>query len=179
MLILLVAALALTLAACGGDDDGGASQTATAGASLGPSTTASKTPAPSKSPTPTPGPTTAAPTPVGPTLAPGVKNIGSGTINFVLAPNGQFPIDGVALIQPPNQPPPCAAFVFAFSWQITNPNPPGDRAVFWQMNQQGVITDVASGPDGAASVGCGQLIAFNKTSDPVTVSVYYVQGATQ
>ncbi len=167
------------MTACGGDDNGGASTTATSSGSLGPSASGSKTPAPSKSPTKTPVPTAAAATPVGPTPAPGVKKIGDGTITFALAANGQFPIDGLALIQPPTQAPPCTAFVFGFSWQITNPYPPGDTAVFWQVNQQGVITDVASGPDGMATVGCGQLMASNKTSEQLTVSVYYVQGEKQ
>jgi len=180
MLILLVAALALAAAACGGDDDnGGASTTATGSGSPGPSASGTKTPAPSKSPTKTPAPTAAVVTPAVPTLAAGVKKIGDGTMTFVLAANGQFPIDGQGLVQPGTQAPPCASFVFAFGWQITNPYPPGDKAVFWQINQQGVVSDVASGPAGTASVGCGQLIALNKTSDPVSVSVAYVQGSTQ
>jgi hypothetical protein len=51
-----------------------------------------------------------------------VQQIGEGTINFVLVANGQFPIDGLGLIQPGTQR--RAVFVFAFSWQITDPYRP-------------------------------------------------------
>jgi len=103
-----------------------------------------------------------------------VQQIGEGTINFVLVANGQFPIDGLGLIQPGTEAPPCAAFVFAFNWQITDPYPPGDSQVTWEIIAQDNRNEVASGAAGTASVGCGQLIALNNGPDQIGVSVHYI-----
>ncbi len=129
--------------------------------------------------TQTTAPTPAGPSPVAPTLDTGVSQIGEGTISFVLVPNGQIPIDGLGLIQAGTETPPCAAFVFAFSWQITDPFPVEDNQVAWKITRQDSIDDVAAGADGTATVGCGQLNVINTGPDQVTVSVHYLQGAIQ
>jgi hypothetical protein len=194
LLLVFLTAIALVAgAACGGDDDddnggvdgngtvspavnGSPSPSATGG---GVSASASPNGTEPAGETSTPRPTSSAPTPVKPALDAGVQQVGEGTIGFVLVPNGQFPIDGLGLIQPGTEPPPCAAFVFAFSWQITDPYPPGDSQVTWQIVAQDSRDDVASGAAGTASVGCGQLIASNNGPDQIDVSVHYVQGAIQ
>ena len=191
LLISLAATALLAVAACGGDDDddnGGVDGNGTASpapsGSLSPSATgggvsASASPNGTEPAGETPRPASSAPTPVKPALDAGVQQVGEGTISFVLVPNGQFSIDGLGLIQPGTEPPPCAAFVFAFSWQITDPYPPGDSQVTWQIIAQDSRDDVASGAAGTASVGCGQLIASNNGPDQIGVSVHYVQGAIQ
>lgn len=189
ILLIALAAVALTLAACGDDDDDGAgdgSASPAVSGSLSPSATgADKSPGASPGETdganvtPTPVPTPSGPTPVAPTLDTGVKQIGEGTISFVLVPNGQIPIDGLGLIQAGAETPPCAAFVFVFSWQITEPYPAGDNQVAWKITRQDSTEDVAAGAGGAATVGCGQLTVINTGPDQVTVAVHYLQGAIQ
>jgi hypothetical protein len=114
-----------------------------------------------------------------PTLAAGERKVGEGTIDFVLPPNGEFNLDGQQLFQPGDEVPPCAAFRFSFDWQITDPYPPGDNTVQWRITNQDVTEDVAEGPDGAATVGCGQLTATNPASVELSVAVHYVQGSTE
>jgi hypothetical protein len=191
LLVSLAATALLAVAACGDDDDdGGVDGNGTASPAVSGSPSASATAGPgsaSAAPnetdasieTPTLQPTSAAPAPGKPALEAGVQQIGEGTINFVLVANGQFPIDGLGLIQPGTEAPPCAAFVFAFNWQITDPYPPGDSQVTWEIIAQDNRNEVASGAAGTASVGCGQLIALNNGPDQIGVSVHYVQGAIQ
>lgn len=188
--MIALASVTLAFAACGDDDDNDSTDGSPASSTSGspsPSETAGGE-SPGASPgttdvaTITPAPTAATPsgpTPVTPKLDAGVNQIGEGTITFTLLPNGQLPIDGLGLIQAGKETPPCAAFVFAFSWQITNPFPVGDNTVAWKMTQQGSTEDVAAGPAGTATVGCGQLTVINTGPDQVNVAVHYIQGATQ
>lgn len=185
ILLIGLTSVALAFAACGDDDDDGAADGSQTPASGSPAASGTGTPAASPdesgdaSATATPVETPAGPSPVAPTLDAGVKQIGEGTISFTLLPNGQFPIDWLTLIQPGTETPPCAAFVFAFSWQITKPYPVGDNEVSWKITRQGVTEDVASGADGTATVGCGQLTITNTGPDEATISIHYLQGAIQ
>jgi len=175
------AAVVLTFAACGDDDDDRdrSATPTTSGSATGDAESPGSSPDDTGAPdaTETPEPTTAAPTPIAPTLAAGVRKIGEGTINFVLAANGLFGIDGLALIQPGTETPPCAAVVFSFDWQITEPYPPGGNTVQCRITSQDITEDVAAGPDGAATVGCGQLTAVNPGSAQISVAVHYIQGS--
>ncbi|HET8943929.1 MAG TPA: hypothetical protein VFO59_04040 [Dehalococcoidia bacterium] len=185
---VLIAVSVLVIAACGDDDDddgvenGSASPTASrspsaTGADETPQASPDGTGQPSLSPTP--APTAAAPTPRPPSLAAGVRKIGEGTMTFTLLPEGEFPLDPLALIQPGTTAPPCAAFVFAFSWQITDPFPPGANTLIWRITRQDVTEDVGLGASGSDTVGCGQLMAVNDGPDTINVSVWYIQGEIQ
>lgn len=190
LLVGLVTA-AIALAACGGDDDDGNAPDATGspspavsqspGAATGQDETPPASPDGGESPqaNQTPRPTQAAPTPKPPGLDPGVSKIGDGTMTFVLVPSGQFFVDALGLIQPGTETPPCAAFVFSFSWQITDPFPVRDNSVTWRLTRQDATEDVGSGAAGTAAVGCGQLAAVNMGADEVTISLHYFQGAIQ
>lgn len=185
ILSILTVLAVLMLAACGGDDEGdksastSASPSASASASQSPRASPANTGSVADNGTPAPvqgtPSTTAAPPPAEPPLGPGVTKIGSGTMTFVIAPNGSFPVDGYALVQGA-EPPPCAAFVFAFRWEITNPSPPGDASIAWEITRQDIRQEVASGAQGTATVGCGMLTAVNRSQTTLTVSVHYVQG---
>lgn len=185
---ILIAVSALLIAACGDDDDeaGNGSVSPTAGGSPS-ATNGDETPDASPDgteqpvPTLTLSPTSNAPTPTprAPSLDAGVKKIGEGTMTFSLVPGSQFPVDGYGLIQPGTTPPSCAAFVFAFTWQVTDPFPPGANRVTWRITRQDGTEDVGSGAAGTATVGCGQLTATNDGADAISVSVWYVQGETQ
>lgn len=180
---ILIAVSALLIAACGDDDDEAGNGSVSPTASGSPSATGADE-TPDASPdgtgqpagTPTTQPTGAAPTPA---LDPGVKKIGEGTMTFILIPGGQFPVDGLGLIQPGTATPTCAAFVFAFAWQITDPFPPGSNAMTWRITQGDSTEDVGSGADGTATVGCGLLTAMNTGPATISVSVRYVQGEIQ
>jgi hypothetical protein len=194
LLLIGAAAAAVILAACGDDDDddgggdgAGADTSATASATLSPSG-----PAGDQSPgvstdvtatatsTPVPATPTAPPLPPKPSLGDGVQQVGEGTTTFVIEPNGIHQIDGLYLLQLQGvDPPPCAAFVLAFSWLITNPSPPTGQQVVWEIIRQDARDPVASGPEGSTTVGCGQLLAMNPGTQTISVSVYYVQGAIQ
>jgi len=187
ILLIALAAVALTLAACGDDDDDGlgdGSASPAANGSATPSATGADE-SPGASPdetdganvTPTPVHTPAGPTPVAPTLDTGVRQIGEGTINFTLVPNSQVPIDGLGLVPAGAETPPCAAFVFAFNWSITDPYPVGGNQVAWRITRQDSTEDVAAGADGKAKVGCGRLTVINTGPDQVTVAVHYLLGA--
>jgi len=187
LLLIGLASVALTFAACGDDDDAtdGSPTPSASGSSSPAATGADETPGASpdetdgEGATVTPVPTASGPTPLAPTLDAGVAQIGEGTINFTLPPNGQVPIDGLGLIQAGKETPPCAAFVFAFSWQITEPYPAEGNQVAWKITRQDTTEDVASGADGKATVGCGLLTVINTGPDEVTIAVHYVQGAIQ
>lgn len=182
-----MAACTVALAACGDDDDTGdgaspsatgsasASESPSGGTSASPSATdgaaATATPAEGGSPTPV------APVPV---LDANVRKIGEGTISFVLVPGQSSPIDPIGLpLQTGATPPPCAAFVFSFGWQVTKPNPPGDARVTLKIDRQGVVEQVASAASGTATVGCGLLTTVNEGDGEVTVSIHYLQGEIQ
>jgi hypothetical protein len=197
-LLIGLAATALILAACGGDDDDEAGnagdaneRSATPTASGSPSVTgADESPGATSvgaSPgatgasqaTPTAAPTAAVPPPGKPGLDEGVAQVNEGILNFVIPANGQFEIDSLGLVPSGTDPPPCGTFEFAFSWRITDPYPPSSEQVVWELIYQDARQDVASGAEGSASVGCGQLLAGNNNPRPIAVSVYYVVGQIQ
>lgn len=186
ILFVLMTICTVALTACGDDDDtgDGASPSATGpvssaspsgDASASPSSTgsgaATATLAPSGSPAPD------APVPV---LDANTRKIGEGTISFVLIPGQSSPIDPIGLPLPAGAtPPPCASFVFAFGWQITKPNPPGEAKVTFKIDRQGAVEQVAAGASGTSSVGCGLLTAVNEGDGEISVSMHYFQGEIQ
>ena len=180
-----MAIFTVALAACGDDDDtgDGASPSATGSASASPSggTSASPSATGGAAATATPAeggsPTPVAPVPV---LDANATKIGEGTISFVLVPGQSSPIDPIGLpLQAGAVPPPCAAFVFSFGWQVTKPNPPGEARVTFKIDRQGVVEQVASAVNGTASVGCGLLTTVNEGDGEVSVSIHYLQGEIQ
>lgn len=186
-LFILLTVLALSLAACSGDgdDSGGVGPTPSVGASPAPTSPATGDQSPIESPGDTsapPGetaaPVGATPTPAvaeqppAPTLEEGVTRIGEGVITFALVPNGQFLINGLGLLQPGTEAPSCDAFRFAFAWNSA----PGDGSVTWELINGDVRQEVAAGATGSATVGCGQLMAENRGTETLTVSVRYIQG---
>lgn len=185
ILLVLMATFAVALAACGDDDDtgDGASPSATESASASPSDGTSASPSATgggaATATPASGGSPAPDAPV-PVLDANTKKIGEGTISFVLVPGQSSPIDPIGLPLPAGAtPPPCAAFVFSFGWQVTKPNPPGDAKVTFKIDRQGVVEQVASGASGTASVGCGLLTAVNEGDGEMSVSMHYFQGEIQ
>jgi hypothetical protein len=104
-----------------------------------------------------------------------VQEIGGGTISFYLVPSGVHQFEGRGLLQGAD-PPPCDAYSFAFSWMIVNPSPPTGQEVAWEVIEGDERQSVASGAEGATSVGCGQLLATNLGTQTILVSVYYVHG---
>lgn len=191
-LLFFLAVLALVLGACGGGDDDDVGDAGSPAASVSPMSSADgRTPAASPTEatsdggeateapaarTPTPAPALPPPEP---SLEGGAQKVGSGTMTFTLLPSGQFPIDPLGLLPAGTTPPACDVFVFAFTWEITSPDPPGSEQVVWETVSGEQRQQVAAGAEGEASVGCGQLFAVNRGANTLVVGLHFVQGARQ
>ena len=161
------AALALA-AACGGDDDE-TTPTETAGG---------LTPVGTKDATPTPLATgvAVAPTPAEPTLDEELKEITSGSSDESIAAGGSWSIDTAAFAEDASL---CTNFAFDYTWQVQDPFPTVNVDLIWQFTRAAGTVEVASGPAGEQSIGCGLLEALNRGAGPITVAIRYRVGAIE
>ncbi|MCH7810983.1 MAG: hypothetical protein IH863_10435 [Chloroflexi bacterium] len=165
------AALALALA-CGGDDD----------ATTPSETPGGLTPVGTKDATPTPLATGGAvpPAPADPTLDEELREIASGSFDETIAAGDSWSIDtvvfseddagGVSL---------CTNFAFDYAWQVQDPFPPDGVDLIWRFTRAAGTVEVASGPAGEQSVGCGLLEALNRGAGPISVAIRYRVGAIE
>jgi hypothetical protein len=163
----VLAALALA-AACGGDD-GATTPTDTAGA---------LTPVGTKDATPTPLATNDAgpPAPGDPTLDEQLAEIASGSFDETIAAGESWSIDTAAFAEDESL---CANFSFDYTWQVQDPFPPDGVDLIWQFTRAAGTVEVASGPAGEQSVGCGVLEALNRGAGSITVAIRYRVGAIE
>lgn len=158
------AALALA-AACGGDSE--TTPTDTPGG---------LTPVGTKDATPTLLPTvTGAPTPVDPTLDEELTEIASGNFDETIAAGSSWSIDTAAIAGDA----PCTNFAFDFTWQLQDPFPPDGVDLVWQFTREAGTVEVANGPDGEQSVGCGVLEALNRGAGTIALAIIYRAGAIE
>lgn len=165
----LAAAVTLALIlACGGDDDDGGGEVVDV------------TPVGTKDATPEPvpvDPETGIPEPVEPELDEELTEIARGELEAVIDPGGSYEIDPEALAADAGASDPCANFQFDFSWQITDPYPPEGTALVWKFANDTSEFEVASGPAGNQSVGCGLLRAENGAAATITVAIKYAMAS--
>ena len=161
------AALALA-AACGGDDDA-TTPTDTPGA---------LTPVGTKDATATPLATGGAvpPTPADPTLDEELREIASGSFDETIAAGDAWSIDTAAFAEDVSL---CTNFAFDYAWQVQDPFPPDGVDLIWRFTRAAGTVEVASGPAGEQSVGCGLLEALNRGAGPITVAIRYRVGAIE
>ena len=161
------AALALA-AACGGDD-GEATPTGTPGG---------LTPIGTKDATPTPlvsdgaGP----PSPLDPTLDEELTEIASGSFEETTAAGDSWSIDTETFAEDGSL---CTNFSFDFTWQVQDPFPPAGVDLIWQFTRAAGTVEVANGPAGEQSVGCGVLEVLNRGAGTITVAILYRVGAIE
>ncbi len=161
------AALALA-AACGGDDDE-TTPTDTPGV---------LTPVGTKDATPTPLDTggVVPPTPADPTLDEELREIASGSFDETIAAGDSWSIDTAAFAEDGSL---CTNFAFDYTWQVQDPFPPDGVDLIWQFTRAAGTVEVASGPAGEQSVGCGVLEALNRGAGTITVAIRYRVGAIE
>ena len=163
--LFLVLALSL-FAACSGDDDGGAS--------------VDVTPVGTKDATPTPGPIASgagAPKPVDPQLDEELTEVARDELEAAIDPGGSYEINPEALAEDAGVTDACDNFQFDFSWQVTDPYPPDGVSLSWQFDNDSEQFEVASGPAGNQSVGCGLLRAENRGEQTTVLAIKYAIGA--
>jgi hypothetical protein len=73
----------------------------------------------------------------------------------------------------------CTNFAFDFTWQVQDPYPPDGVELIWQFTRAAGTVEVASGPAGEQSVGCGVLEALNRGAGAITVAIRYRIGAIE
>ncbi len=155
--IALVLCLGAVFATCGDGQEGASSRESTA-----PTATGEK-----------------APPPPLPELAAGLQRLSEGTFETTIQPGGRAGFDPLQLpLDTGVEQPSCAAFVFAFSWQVKDPYPPENVDVSWLSTRAGGPEEVASGASGTATVGCGFLETANNSTFAVTVQARYVIAST-
>jgi hypothetical protein len=163
-LTLAISAILAFAIACGGDDDG------TEGEAV------DVTPVGTKEATPEPAPVdpgNGVPEPVEPELDEELTEIARGDLEAVIDPGGSYEIDPEGIAADSGALDPCANFQFDFSWQITDPYPPDGTALSWKFANDTSEFEIASGPSGNQSVGCGLLRAENGGAAPITVAIKY------
>ncbi len=163
----LLVALAMA-AACGGDDDATTPTDAADGL----------TPVGTKEATPTPLATDDAgpPAPADPTLDEALAEIASGNFDEAIAAGGSWSIDTAAFAEDESL---CANFAFDYTWQVQEPFPPDGVDLIWQFTREAGTVEVANGPAGEQSVGCGVLEALNRGAGSISVAIRYRVGAIE
>jgi hypothetical protein len=181
-LLTLALALGAMLAAC--DGGGGTDKP-----SPGPAATATATAEPTAAPSPTAGPTgapspTAEPQETPHAAAPAVPgnvtllDIGKMTLNLDAGETYEF--DPLQVAQDQGvEPPPCAAFVFLFAWQVRDPYPPEGLNIRIRWTRMGHTETIAEEPSGETSVGCGGIEVVNDEAVKITVEMRYGFGEVQ
>ena len=181
-LLTLALALGALFAAC--DGDGGKVTP-----SPGPAATATTTAEPTAAPSPTAGPT-GAPSPTAepqetphaaaPTVPGNVTVLGIGEMNLNIGAGETYQFDPVQLAQDQGvEQPPCAAFVFLFAWQVSDPYPAEGVNLRFRWTRMGGTEIIAEDPSGETSVGCGGIEVVNDDAVKITVEVRYGFGEVQ
>jgi len=115
--------------------------------------------------------------PVAPQLEEGVSRIAEGTFSTVLLPSAVSGFDPIDLpLGGDIEPPPCAAFVFTFSWQVSEAEAGAGSGLIWRLTELGAPREIGSGPAGSATVGCGFIEAINNGGERASISVHYLVG---
>jgi hypothetical protein len=110
-------------------------------------------------------------------LEEGVARLAEGTFTTTLQAGAVSGFDPQKLpLEGTNEVPPCAALVFAFAWQVTQPVPADDTGLVWRLTEMGVPTEVGSGPVGTATIGCGFIEPVNTGDEAIIVNVHYLIG---
>jgi len=174
--IAAVAVVALAVAACGGDDAGsqGVDGSATP---ISPAGTKAATAAPGS-----PSAEPVAPTPPPPTLKAELEKFGEGQLTAAVAAGGAYQLDPAPLIEAHDgSAPSCSSgsVSFAFTWQVSDPYPPDNVSLTWQLSRAGRSVKVAEGPFGDIIVPCGLLEAVNQGPAHITVDIRYAIGAVR
>ncbi len=167
--VLAGVSVALALAAaCGGGDD---ERTPT-------DTPGALTPVGTKDATPTPLATggVVPPAPADPTLDEELTEIASGSFDETIAGGDSWSIDTEAFAEDGSL---CTNFAFDFTWQVQDPFPPDGVDLIWQFTRAAGTVEVANGPAGEQSVGCGVLEALNRGAGTITVAIRYRVGAIE
>ncbi len=159
---------ALALAAACGDDDAATPTDAPGGL----------TPVGTKDATPTPRATDVAgpPAPADPTLDEELAEIASGNFDEAIAAGDSWSIGTAAFAEDESL---CKNFSFDFTWQVQDPFPPDGVDLIWQFTRAAGTVEVAGGPAGEQSVGCGVLEALNRGAASITVAIRYRVGAIE
>jgi hypothetical protein len=174
LLLALAALLGVALfAACGGDDDDGDAEP-----------TGLFTPAGTKDATETPAPVDGnggvAPEPADPQLDEQLQEVTAGELDATIQPGERYQIDPLAITEAAvGSSPACANFAFDFTWQVQDPFPPEGVQLVWEFTRMGGTVEVANGPAGEQSIGCGLLEAVNRGPAAITVAVRYRVGVIQ
>ena len=185
-LLTLTLALALAvgalLAACDGDGAKPAARgtpRATATATAEPAGALSPTPRLAVGPSPAGG-AQAAPGAPAPTVPDNVDVLALGEMSLNIGPGDSYQFDPLQLAQEQDvDVPPCAAFLFLFGWQVQQPYPPEGVRLRFDLTRMGSTDEVASGPVGEASIGCGAIDVVNESAVQITVEVRYGIGEVQ
>ncbi len=168
-------AVAMLAAGCGGGSDSGS-----AGLSATPIS-----PAGTKAATAAPGSPSAAPlapTPPPPTLKAELDKFGEGQLTIDIAAGGAYELDPAPLIVGSDgDAPSCNSgnVSVAFTWQVSDPYPPDNATVSWQLSRTGRFIKVAEGSFGDIVVPCGLLEAANQGDADITVQIRYAIGAVR
>ena len=109
------------------------------------------------------------PTLVPPPLDPRLEALGRGTIALDVGPGGRQAIDPLSLALQAGEPPPCASFVFLFSWRVQE-----GREISFVGTIQGRTVDIDKRQTGRASVGCMLVEAVNEGNDRLEGELHYV-----
>jgi len=114
-----------------------------------------------------------APAPVEPEVDEELSEVVRGELEAVIEPGLPYEIDPETLAAEAGVTDACDNFQFDFSWQISDPYPPDGTALFWQFENDSAVFDVASGPSGNQSVGCGLLRGENRGPSTIVVAIKY------
>lgn len=164
-----LAALALTISACGGDDD----TVEDDGGNTPSGTKASPTPVLEG----TPGPSATSPAPPVPEMDEAATLLAEGTMSLVVQPGLPHPIVPTDLpLEGENTLPDCEQFVFAFAWQVTLPYPPDGVAIAFQLPRDSGPVQISESPVGTSQTGCDTIEIVNSGQQSIVVDIHYKIG---
>jgi hypothetical protein len=166
--------VALLAAGCGGDGGSGVDRSVTPLSPAGTKAAAVSPGSPSGQPV--------APTPPPPTLKAELDKFGEGQLTAEIAAGGAYDLDPAPLIVARGgSAPSCSSgnVSFAFTWQVSDPYPPDNVSLTWQLSRAGRSVKVAEGPFGDIVVPCGPLEAVNQGPADITVQIRYAIGAVR
>jgi len=162
----------LALAVACGDDDAAAPADTAGGLTPVGTKEATPTPLAPDSADPPAGP----PAPAEPTLDEELAEIASGSFEETIAAGDSWSVDTAAFAEDESL---CANFAFDFTWQVQDPFPPAGVDLIWQFTRAAGTVEVAGGPAGEQSVGCGLLEALNRGDGEIVMAIRYRVGAIQ
>jgi hypothetical protein len=103
-----------------------------------------------------------------------VTELGSGSVQINVSVDEPTEVDPLQLAAEDGvTAPACAGFVFASSWLVVSPYPPGDVELQVSALRQGSSTVIGTSPSGGATTGC-EVLEFENLSDvPLAINVRY------